>query len=34
MKKEEKRLDVEKEYKETIERFVNKKRIKTTRTTT
>ena len=28
MKKEEKKLDVEKEYKETIERFVNKKESK------
>ena len=28
MKKEENKLDVEKEYKETIERFTNKKEVK------
>ena len=28
MKKEENKLDVEKEYKETIERFANKKEVK------
>ena len=28
MKKEESKLDVEKEYKETIERFANKKEVK------